>query len=490
VTGRPASTYANDWGGEIKVEIPETGVSIGELNRYLRQWLGSQTSISGEVVRTAQGLAVTARTGASAGRTFAGPEADLDKLIEQAAQSVYQRTQPYRWAVYLASNDRPDEALAQYAWLAEHGSKEDRAWAYVGWATLLQQRNDIRRSLAKSTRALELDPRIDPAWLVQGLSFSALGRLEDVLAAGRAHLSLLERGGAKGVTPENAKLQQIYLRGFLIPALVGDSARAAQTLSRLPDTFAVEGSGAGYSSRNDLVGQLIALHDLSGARRIAVGGPPVPGLDIQIALELEDWTSALTLINSAPAAYISVRRVRALILARLGRLAEAEAMIASTPLDCTQCLIDRGDIRSLAGDRRGADRWFAEAARRMDAMPFGYAAWAASLLGAGDADGAIAKLRLANRRGPHFSDALELWGEALLKKGDYAGAAAKFAAADKHAPRWGRNHLRWGEALLRAGRYREARAQFEAANGLDLSRPDRAALTVFLDRTARGPLRG
>jgi len=61
VTARPASTYANDWGGDIKVEIPETGISIGELNRYLRQWLGSETRISGEVVRTPTGVAVTAR---------------------------------------------------------------------------------------------------------------------------------------------------------------------------------------------------------------------------------------------------------------------------------------------------------------------------------------------------------------------------------------------------------------------------------------------
>ena len=46
VTARPASTYANDWGGDIKVEIPETGVSIGEMNRYLREWLGSETRVS------------------------------------------------------------------------------------------------------------------------------------------------------------------------------------------------------------------------------------------------------------------------------------------------------------------------------------------------------------------------------------------------------------------------------------------------------------
>jgi hypothetical protein len=50
--------------------------------------------------------------------------------------------------------------------------------------------------------------------------------------------------------------------------------------------------------------------------------------------------------------------------------------------------------------------------------------------------------------------------------------------------------MRWGEALMLAGRYAEARRQYETANGLDLSKPDRAALDVLLARTASGPLRG
>ena len=33
---RAPSSYANNWGDDIKVQIPDTGVSIGELNRYRR----------------------------------------------------------------------------------------------------------------------------------------------------------------------------------------------------------------------------------------------------------------------------------------------------------------------------------------------------------------------------------------------------------------------------------------------------------------------
>src|SRR5262249_46694760 len=47
---RAANTYADSWRG-IKVDIPETGISVGELNDYMRDWLGQRTHVTGEVVR-------------------------------------------------------------------------------------------------------------------------------------------------------------------------------------------------------------------------------------------------------------------------------------------------------------------------------------------------------------------------------------------------------------------------------------------------------
>ena len=48
-TARAPSTLKNVGAEEIKVEIPETGVSIGELMKLLRGWLGHETQITGEV---------------------------------------------------------------------------------------------------------------------------------------------------------------------------------------------------------------------------------------------------------------------------------------------------------------------------------------------------------------------------------------------------------------------------------------------------------
>src|SRR5207342_1000035 len=97
VSNRAASSYAYNWGDDIKVQIPQTGVSFGEANRLLREWLGHETHITGEIYRTESGLAVTARTNGRVSPTFSGPERELAQLIDQTAQAVYRQTQPYRY---------------------------------------------------------------------------------------------------------------------------------------------------------------------------------------------------------------------------------------------------------------------------------------------------------------------------------------------------------------------------------------------------------
>jgi tetratricopeptide (TPR) repeat protein len=491
VSSRPASSYANNWGDDIKVEIPETGVSIGELNRYLRDWLGSETRITGDVVRTPTGIAVTAQAGASAGATFAGSEADLSGLIQQSAEAIYQQTQPYRYAVYLASEGKTNEALKAYTSLAEDSAAapKDRAWAYLGWATLLRQRGDARGALAKAAEAISLDKWIEPARFVQTGIYGELGRLEDSLETARAQLPVLESGRAEGISPEIARVQADYIRdSFIGGALFGDAAQAIAALRRMPERMSYEGFGS-YSFGWDREETFIGLHDLSDAKRQRLPGSPP---DAMIATALDDWATALRLIEEQvepTRALPTVQAYRAYYLARLGRIAEARSVIAQTPADCTECLIARGQIAALAGERRNADRWFGEAVRQAP-LPIVYFPWGQSLLVLGDPDAAIVELKQAHKLGPHYADPLEVWGEALMAKRDYAGAISRFAEADKDAPKWGRNHLRWGEALMLSGHYAEARTQYQIANGLDLSAGDRAALNLLLARTATGPLHG
>jgi tetratricopeptide (TPR) repeat protein len=508
VTSRPASSYANDWGGDIKVEIPETGVSVGELNRYLRQWLGSETRISGEVVRTPAGLAVTARAGDAPGRRFEGPEADIDKLIGQAAEAVYQQTQPYRYAVYLASSGRQAEAIAAYARLAGSGPPDERAWAYAGWASTLFQDGRFGEAIPAAEAAIRLNPRLAPAYLALNGSLQWVDRLEDHLVWGRRELALLKSGRAVGLPPAEAA-NRILQRQFVDAIALGDYRRAAQ-LGRGLEPLDVEGRagpGASYVPYDSEMTTLAADHDVTGSRAFGAlhpqdANPKDPGVLLAQEGTLDRWNGLAVVADrllrnpaslNEPLRFLKTQlylaRV-ATVYAHVGRFADAEAVLQTTPPDCYECLLARGFLAAKKRDWPAADRWYGEAARQGPSLPFAHSDWGQALLWKGDLDGAISKLAEAHRRSPHFADPLELWGEALMARRDYAGAIARFAEADKDAPRWGRNHMRWGEALMLSGRYADARRQYEAANGMDLSKPDRAALNVLLDRTAKGPLHG
>ena len=180
-SSRPPRTYANNWGDDLKVETPVTGVPLGGVNRFLRQWLGHETRVTGEIYRAPTGLVVKARTGNAPGVAFSGADADLDNLIQQAAESVYQRTQPYRYAAYFYSQGRDDESLAAATALSEGRPGEDRAYADVLMMQLLAFRGDTKGALARAADAVRVSP--DNPFIAQQSArlHHYLGRDEDAL---------------------------------------------------------------------------------------------------------------------------------------------------------------------------------------------------------------------------------------------------------------------------------------------------------------------
>jgi tetratricopeptide (TPR) repeat protein len=510
VTGRPAATYADDWGGDIKVEIPETGVSIGELNRYLRQWLGRATRITGEVWRAPTGLALTARAGEASGKTFEGAEADLKSLIQQGAEAIYSGTQPYRYAVYLQTHGQPGQAAMTFARLATSGPPEDRPWANAAWSTVLLDQGDQQGAALHAREALK--DRITSAYgnLIQ--ADGALSHDEDMLDAAR----IAARASEVRPNPDLPNgADQLATRGA-IALMHGDYQTAAAKFGAFGNLVAgairLEGRAAAIRTRPRQVEALALDHDVSAARRLLAGlDTPAAhfslvtnGQTAQVVIDqqMEDWRAAAGHLEALVASIQDLgpmsRQVvhrrdwshLAVAYSHLGRLSDADRMVALTPLDCDDCLRARGEIAAIQHDRAGADGWYAAAARHAPSSPFPHTDWGRALLAMGALDDAIAKFKEAHRRGPRFADPLELWGEALMAKRNYADAVGEYAEADKYAPRWGRNHLRWGEALMLSGRYGEARRQYETANGLDLSKADRAALGLLLARTARGTLHG
>ena len=92
--------------------MPETGVSIGEINRLLHERFGHDLHIEGDLVQTdTGGLTLTVRGDNVPASTFTGAAGDLDKLTTQAAEYVYGRSQPREYVAYLEGVNRDKDAL-------------------------------------------------------------------------------------------------------------------------------------------------------------------------------------------------------------------------------------------------------------------------------------------------------------------------------------------------------------------------------------------
>ena len=149
---RPAATPSTG-ATRLEVEIPQTGVSIGELQRFLRVWLGKETRISGASIGRAMGGCSSPRGPAGpSGVTFSGSDDELPDLMQKAAESVYARTQPYRYSVYLTNAGRGEEALPIYEQAARYGATE-AAWLVRGWGLTTVKEGDPRRALEALSRS-------------------------------------------------------------------------------------------------------------------------------------------------------------------------------------------------------------------------------------------------------------------------------------------------------------------------------------------------
>jgi tetratricopeptide (TPR) repeat protein len=496
-TAQSEGTYRLDAGDAIKIAIPETGgLSLGEIDRYLRESLGHETHVTGELMHTSTGLAVTVRAGRLAGTRLQGTDADLDALIQKAAEALFAQSEPLRYADYLTDSNRPAEAIAKLRPLSVQGSPLDRAQALTSWAEALDFNGEGREALPIIEEAVRLAPNGSFAWGVDSDVQVELGHDE---AAHGAEAQMLRTAPETWSSAELASPQLAYLPFFLgqrRDAHTGDFAAAANDWRRMKDV-----GGNGLIGNNageylvEFVPQLAAAHDIAAARQqVAEAGDlatdpkrGVPYANANIEFAVGDWHAVLN--NGAPldvpmkddpylAAWqqVQIRPLRAIAMAQLGDFAGADALIGKTPIDCDLCVRARGQIAALRQDWRTVDYWFGMVAARSPSIPFADTDWGAALRMKGDLDGAIAKFILANKIGPHFADPLEMWGEALMLKNRSDLALAKFEEADKYAPNWSRLHLKWGEALIYAGKPEEAKKQFAIASGLDLSSADKAEL--------------
>ena len=478
---------------EIKVEIPDTGISLAEVWRYLRRWLGHERHVTGSLRETPEGKIILIAS-MEGGQAFSasGTPSDLPNLEQAIAEDIFGEFDPVNHVNYLATTGRRHaayEAAARFTAVAD--TPIQHADSYGLWSyTTAETTGDIRLALQRAEIGVGIDPDLAVVHMMVMRLTDVLGHDEDQLREARTILTLRE--------DEQTRAHQ----GAGFAAMQADSRT---TIASLTGDFADSVDSSCFKACGEsLLSQVVAsarLHDVSRAKElyskaIALGGAKSASLAearANIDMAEGDWQSAIADESEARRARMhsgndisqrfqaevqatSSTPIIAEADARAGRFAAAHAEIDRTPGDCVACNTARGNIDALENKPAAAAWWFARAIAEGPSIPFAYADWGAMLLHRADYNGAIAKLAAANRKGPHFADPQEMWGEALMQENRSDLALAKFAEANRYAPNWGRLHLEWGKALFYLGHRAEAQQQLVITSHLGLNPSDAAAL--------------
>jgi tetratricopeptide (TPR) repeat protein len=486
-----------DRGDEVRVEIPETGISISEAIRYLRNWLGHERHVSGSISEMGHGNVMVAIDIAGAA-PISVTGADLGVLEDQIAEKVFAQIDPVNTVIYLGVSGRSAESYASVTGYAPRVVDPAMASdAYGLWSDATANViGDIPLAVARARLGIALDPKIAVTHLELADHLAELGHEEEALKEYRvvsslkaADQSAIKQERAFAVIREEAEQSVAYFLGdYASDAAMGcgehcalsaklvtrAEARANQHDPREAERLLKEARSAGDVDATD-ASRVRTLADAdSGDWRAAL-------LDVTASIRSYTTQKGREKFHTAisPVLY---EPLRSKAEAHLGLFAEAHHTIDATPPDCYDCDRARGTVDALEGRRDAAAFWYAHAIAEAPSIPFAYADWGEMLLHKGNVEGAIAQFERAHDKGPHFADPLEMWGEALMQQNRSDLALAKFEEAAKYAPNWGRLHLKWGEALFYAGKKAEAKAQIAIANGLILPPSDRAALTKWMSQ--------
>jgi tetratricopeptide (TPR) repeat protein len=488
-SARAPSSYASK-GDDIKVLIPDTGISISEAYRYLVGWLGHQTHISGDVYRSTKGITVVVRTSGNPGASFESGEDKLDDLMEHAAESVYRQTQPFRYGVHLLNENRFAEADQVLGDLALNGPDSEKPWAYANWMYTALAKGDFATAIARAREGASLGPGNALAQGNAAVAEAAAGHDEEELRYSYAERNAASSAGGSQVRP----VARIAMEQGAISNIAEETGDFTAAVAQYDEQLTGEDFvGSHWTAAYMKAADLAKLHDIAASRRAFAGyddaslflrantgsGWNQSNLDLppfeQFA-DLGDWANARKdierSISAVPADQEAQFRLQAWPLVALAQAKSGDARaawttIAKTPLDCYLCLRVRGRIAAEQKNWNGAANWFARAVALAPSVPFAYTEWGQMLLAKGDLDGAVAKFESAHVKGPHYADPLEMWGEALVARNRSDLALAKFEEAAKYAPNWKRLHQKWGEALTYLGRKDEAAKQFAIANSLE-----------------------
>jgi tetratricopeptide (TPR) repeat protein len=445
-------------GGEaLKVELPETGLSFDQVDRFLHAWLGHARRLNGRVRETAPGkVAIDIDLSGADPISVEGSTADLDGLLQRAAEQAFAAYDPTNHIIYLLTSGRGDEAMAA---ARRNVASVSTPFDLANALTLVGVVDGNRReALDEARAAIALDPKLWDTWDEAATASSDLGHESDALAyfrhvlavnprdqwrRHRAGLPMIMRATRAWIDDRLGDYSaasavwtpEISNDVYDLPQRRGrraiEEARAHDCAAAAADIFVAE-----------TVSHVAPGSDATARRELALcRGDPAQVLvqaDTELATLENARASAGQNISRALATQIAINGLpwRARALAMTGDLVQAKSLINDSPTDCYFCLRTRALVAEKAGDVAGAEHWYGEAVRQNPTIPIAYDEWGRARLARGDLVGAMALFQKAGALGPRFADPLKDWGDALARQGHWREAITKYDAALRAAPAW------------------------------------------------------
>jgi tetratricopeptide (TPR) repeat protein len=444
-------SLSNAWTNEIEIEVPETGISIGQLERILKTRFGHDQHVDGDLVQTEKGgLALTVRGTGILPKTFTDEGRNLDKLLTQAGEYVYGQSQPGLWAAYLG-NERFDEAISFSQAAYATADPSERPYLLNAWANSIVDKGGEganREALSLFREAVRLKPDYWVGYNNIMATLAGIGDEEGVVRVGKQMMKAA--GGRPGRAPE-------YMYTNYDGTVWDLPAERAQDIVEMESHGGVGTTITGGGAENLQVAQTeVQMHDVEAAalrlKTTPVEEKNVPDVAAAamaralVAEEEGDLKAAAREWDAFAVAYanptVSTSNTwnicyAALTYEKTGQPAKADAALnAVGKLTYVDCYRFRGDLLELRGDWVGAQAWYAKTVKLGPSIPSGYYSWGVALAKHGNLDAAAAKLKDANQKGPHWADPLKAWGDVLAKQGKTKDALVKYDEALKYAPNW------------------------------------------------------
>lgn len=464
---------ANGWPQAIRIEIPNTGISIDQLQINLRRIFVEDINLNGELLEGGGVRSLTIRGNGIAARSFSDPDADLDQLMQWAAEHVMASLQPAEFAAYLIQSGRSAEAVRFSAEVFPGTQSGDQASLLNQWGNaLLNSGGSSDEALALYQRATYLAPFY---WAPRSNVVEALIARGEEQRAHEMGQKLRDMIEAKEGPKPTSSLGPWYQLTWNL---------SAHLQAALGDASAYQGVG----SKNQLRAPLLAilytqLHDSVSARfqlRIAEAAARNNAGDSTITARLHLVRGLLALEENDPSSAVRMlrlfaneyrdndnRTVRAIMPTQICWLAHAEQKAGEFPQAeqtlasagrYVDCMRFRADLLAERGSWPKAEQAYAAAVNLAPDSPAAYYSWALALKRRGRQAESIRLLELAVKRGPCWADPRKLWGDILVAQGLSREGMRHYDQALQLAPAW----RELGESRRRLGPPRRSPESFHA----------------------------